>query len=99
MNKPKDTWTLAKLLEDIASLLKGVPNYTLRDNLERYTEKETLDTVVQDRSKMLVKDLKIELKKRGITGYSKLRKNELIDLLNKSDTGETTLDRIKRAYH
>ena len=41
-----------------------------------------------DINKMKVKELKAECKKRGIKGYSKLKKNELIPNFNNYDVYE-----------
>ena len=52
--------------------------------------------------KMTVKQLKEELKKRGARTYcaiSTARKADLILALEMNDSGETTMDRIRRAYH
>ena len=49
---------------------------------------------------MTVKQLREEIKKRGVLfAYSNARKAELILALQRNDSGETTLDRIKRAYY
>lgn len=45
-----------------------------------------------------VKQLREELKKRNIKGYSNARKPDLIIALQRDDSGETVLDRIRRAY-
>ena len=54
---------------------------------------------------MTVKELKEEVKRRRaqnksmICAYSNLRKDELIQALKRNDSGETTLDRIRKAYY
>ena len=54
------------------------------------------NTTCKDLTKLRVIDLKAEAKSRGLRGYSKLRKAELIDLLKQSEvTSDNRKDLIK----
>ena len=51
---------------------------------------------------MTVKQLKEEIKKRGARMFcaiSSATKSDLVQALQRNDSGETTMDRIRRAYH
>ncbi len=99
--KPIDTWELAELLESIAKLLKNAPKFTFYVPIKEEPTPSTAKDVQKeefDYSALTVNQLKSLCKKRGIKGYSKLRKQELIKKLKEKDKGITTIDKISVAF-
>lgn len=98
--QPKNTWELANELESFAKMLKRIPKFYFGvESVEdkKYDIKSKLQKI-EDYSNLTVTQLKKECKIRGLKGYSKKKKTELIKLLNDFDTGTTTLKKISTAF-
>ena len=99
MNKePIDTWELAELLEVLAKQLKKAPKFTLAKRIEEISQPTPIRARSQDYESLTVVKLKKECRKRGIKGYSRLKKAELVKILEENDKGITTIDKISVAF-
>lgn len=95
---PVDTWELAEQLEALAKQLKKAPRFVLAQRREIKIRPLTDRTPSQNYGELKVVELKKECRKRGIRGYSKLRKSELVKLLEEDDSGITMIDKISVAF-
>lgn len=77
--------TRGKKLESLAEVFYLSPEQNNDQSTAKITNIATNDhdKNINDWEKLTVKDLKLEAKKQGLVGYSKMKKSELIDLLSK----------------